>query len=190
MLDEFMEIETEKKEKEEERRGEVVEKVEAITKADGVKKSEKMHIIADLKDPEHESRCPYCDEWMGRLHAGALYLYTKHGEIYALADMDHVYEDCKHGLIENIKFLYRMMVDLRARGLKVFAVGKAYDDDLYVWLYDRSRGELEYQGMKVIVFEAPKTVEDFRKFSYGLQTVSPNLVMKALKGESLTRETA
>ena len=99
--------------------------------------------------------------------------------------MDHVYDDCKHGLIENIRFLYRMMVDFRARGLKVFAVGKAYDDDLYVWLYDRSRGELEYQGMKVIVFEAPKTVEDFRKFSYGLQTVSPSLVMEALTGRGL-----
>jgi len=198
LLDEFMEIETEKKEKEEERRGEVVEKVEAITegsraeeeaitKADEVEKSEKMHIIADLKDPEHESRCPYCDEWVGRLHAGALYLYTKHGEIFALADMDHVYDDCKHGLIENIRFLYRMMVDLRAKGLKVFAVGKAYDDDLYAWVYGGGR-DLEYRGMKVVVFEAPKTVEDFKKFSYGLQSVSPSLVMEALREkESLTR---
>ena len=198
LLDEFMEIETEKKEKEEERRGEVVEKVEAITegiraeeeaitKADEVEKSEKMHIIADLKDPEHESRCPYCDEWVGRLHAGALYLYTKHGGIYALADMDHVYDDCKHGLIENIRFLYRMMADLKARGLKIFAVGKAYDDDLYAWVYGGGR-DLEYQGMKVIVFEAPKTVEDFKKFSYGLQSVSPSLVMEALREkESLTR---
>ena len=201
VLDQFVEIETEKKEKEEERRGEVVEKVEAITegsraeeeaitKADEVKKSEKVKIIADIKDPEHKSRCPYCDEWVGRLHAGALYLYTKHGRIHALADMDHVYEDCKHGLIENIRFLYKMMVDLRARGLKVFAVGKAYDDDLYAWLYDKSRGELEYQGMKVIVSEAPRTAEDFKKFSYGLQTVSPSLVMEALReGRSLIRET-
>ena len=208
MLDEFIEIETEKKKekREEERRQEVVEEFEraevitgvevsgaeeeAIAKADEVKKSEKMKIIADSKDPQRESRCPYCDEWVGRLHAGALYLYTKHGRIYALADMDHVYEDCKHRLIENIRFLYRMMVDLRARGLKVFAVGKAYDDDLYVWLYDKSRGELEYQGMKVIVFEAPKTVEGFKKFSYGLQSVSPSLVEEALReGKSLTRET-
>ena len=36
--------------------------------------------------------------------------------------------------------------------------------------------------MKVIVFEPPKTVEDFRKFSYGLQMVSPSLVIEALKG--------
>ena len=194
VLDQFVEIETEKKEKEEERRGEVVEKVEAIrevegsraeeeaiTKADEVKKSEKMHIIADLKDPEHESRCPYCDEWVGRLHAGALYLYTKHGEIYALADMDHVYEDCKHGLVENIRFLYRMMVDFRAKGLKVFAVGKAYDDDLYAWVYGGGR-DLEYDGLKVAVCKAPETVEDFERFSYGLQMVSLSVVDEALKG--------
>jgi len=201
LLDEFMEIEADKKEKrEEERRQEVVEefeRVEAITEVEDegrveaiaeaeegireARKSEKTHIIADIKDPEHKSRCPYCDEWMGRLHAGALYLYTKYDRIYALADMDHVYDDCKHGLIENIKFLYKMMVDLRARGLKVFAVGKAYDDDLYAWVYGGGR-DLEYQGMKVIVFEPPKTVEDFKKFSYGLQSVSPSLVMEALKG--------
>ena len=30
------------------------------------------------------------------------------------------------GLVENIRFLYQMMVDLRARGLEVFAVGRAY----------------------------------------------------------------
>ena len=81
-----------------------------------------------------------------------------------------------------------MMADLKARDLKVFAVGKAYDDDLYVWLYDKSRGALEYQGLRVVVFEAPKTVEDFKKFSYGLQTVSPSLVEEALREkESLTR---
>jgi len=115
---------------------------------------------------------------------------NRRGMLFALADMDHVYEDCKHGLIENIRFLYRMMADLKARGLKVFAVGKAYDDDLYAWLYDKSRGDLEYRGMKVVVFQAPKTVEDFKKFSYGLQMVSPSLVMEALReGKSLTRET-
>jgi len=93
LLDEFMEIETEKKE--EKRKEEVIEEEfervediteesraeeEAITKADEVKKSEKMHIIADIKDPNHESRCPYCDEWVGRLHAGALYSTQSMGD--------------------------------------------------------------------------------------------------------------
>jgi len=107
LLDEFIDVKVEKEKKEEGGRKERVEegfkRVEAITETEeGIRearKSEKMHIIADLKDPNHESRCPYCDEWMGRLHAGALYLYTKHDGIYALADMDHIYDDCKHGLI-------------------------------------------------------------------------------------------
>ena len=192
LLDEFLDVKVE--DKEEGRRGEEVERidaireVEAVTKANEIQKSEKMRIIADIKDPEHRSRCPYCDEWVSRLHGGSIYLYTKYGRLYALADMDHVYDDCKHGLIENIRFLYRIMADLKARDLKVFAVGKAYDDDLYVWLYDKSRGALEYQGLRVVVFEAPKTVEDFKKFSYGLQTVSPSLVEEALREkESLTR---
>jgi len=45
------------------------ERVEAMTGVEwsGVvveesKKSEKTNVIADLKDPGHESSCPYCDE--------------------------------------------------------------------------------------------------------------------------------
>ena len=199
-LDQFVEIEMEKKEKEEERREEEVEKVEAITeveeskveeetitKADEVQKSKKMNVVADVKDPEHKSRCPYCDEWVGRLHGGALYLYVKRGRLFALADMDHVYNDCKHGLVENIKFLYRMMADLKARGLKVFAVGKAYDDDLYAWVYGGGRDQ-EYDGLRIAVFKAPKTAEDFERFSYGLQMVSLSVVDEALKGMGVDGE--
>ena len=101
---------------------EVIEEVEEVGESGVVveefeesRKSKKMNIIADLKDPEHKSRCPYCDEWIGKLHGGSIYLYTKYGRLYALADMDHVFDDCRHGLIENIRFLYRMMVDLKAR---------------------------------------------------------------------------
>jgi len=195
-LDEFVEIKVEKREKEEERvGGEVVEEgVEAIGEVEEVgeefeesRKSKKMNIIADLKDPEHKSRCPYCDEWVGRLHGGALYLYVKRGRLFALADMDHVYKDCKHGLIENIKFLYRMMADLKARGLKVFAVGKAYDDDLYAWVYGGGRDQ-EYDGLRIAVFKAPKTAEDFERFSYGLQMVSLSIVEEALKGMGVDGE--
>ena len=62
-----------------------VEVGEAITEDEGrveeVRKSKKMSVIADLKDPEHKSRCPYCDEWVGRLHDGSVYLYTKYGRL-------------------------------------------------------------------------------------------------------------
>ena len=101
--------------------------------------------------------------------------------MFALTDMDHVYKNCKHGLIENIRFLYRMMVDLRMKGLKVFAVGKAYDDNLYIWMYGGGR-DIEYEGLRVLVFDAPKTAENFKKFSYGFQVASLSVVEEALKG--------
>ena len=105
----------------------------------------------------------------------------KRGRLFALADMDHVYDDCKHGLIENIRFLYQMMADLKARGYSVFAVGKAYDDDLYAWVYGGGR-DIEYDGLKVAVFKAPETAEDFERFSYGLEMVSLSVIGEALKG--------
>jgi len=191
-LDEFVEIKVEKREKGEERieegmgrGGEVVEErvevVEEVEEVEESRKSKKMNVIADLKDPEHKSRCPYCDEWVGRLHGGALHLYVKRGRLFALADMDHVYKDCKHGLIENIRFLYRLMVGLQARGYRVFAVGKAYDDDLYAWVYGGGR-DVEYGGLRVAVCKAPETVEDFeKKISYGLEIVSLSVIEEALK---------
>jgi len=85
-------------------------------------------------------------------------------------------------LVENIRFLYRMMTDLKARGLKVFAVGKAYDDDLYAWVYGGGRDQ-EYDGLRIVVFKALENVEDFEKFSYGLQMVSVRVVEEALREE-------
>jgi len=189
-LDEFVEIKVEKKEEERVaegmgRGGEVVEErvevVEEVEEVEESKRSEEIHVIADLKDPEHKSRCPYCGEWVGRLHGGALHLYVKRGRLFALADMDHVYDNCKHGLIENIRFLYRMMVDLQARGYRVFAVGKAYDDDLYAWV-DGGGRDTEYDGLRVAVCKAPETVGEFeKKISYGLERVSLSVIEEALK---------
>jgi len=60
-------------------------------------------------------------------------------------------------------------------------VGKAYDDDLYAWVYDDVEKGLEYDGLEVVVFRAPPTVEDFERLSYGLQEVSPSVVDEALR---------
>ena len=112
---------------------------------------------------------------------------VRRGRQFALADMDYVYKNCKHGLIENIRFLYRMMADLWARGYKVFAVGKAYDDDLYAWV-DGGERDTEYEGLKVAVFKAPERVEDFERFSYGLEMVSLSVVDEALRGMGVDGE--
>ena len=74
-----------------------------------------------------------------------------------------------------------MMGDLRMKGLKVFAVGKAYDDNPYIWIYGGGR-DTEYEGLRVLVFDAPEMAEDFKKFSYGFQVVSLSVVEEALKG--------
>jgi len=95
--------------------------------------------------------------------------------------MDHVFDRCEHGQVENIRFLYKMMAGLRARGFRVLAVGKAYDGDLYAWVYDDAGDDLEYDGLEVIVFRAPPTVEDFERLSYGLQEVSPSVVDEVLR---------
>jgi len=74
-----------------------------------------------------------------------------------------------------------MMAELWGRGYRVFAVGKAYDDDLYAWV-DGGGRDTEYEGLRVSVFKAPETVEDFERFSYGLQMVSLSVIEEALKG--------
>jgi len=177
-LDEFMEIKVEKKERIEEK----VETVEEARKrAAGSEKPERMNIVADIKDPRHESRCPYCDEWVGKLHAGSIYLYVKNGRLTALADMNHVYEKCRNGLVENLRLLYRMFVDLKRRGLKVMAVGKAYDDDLYAWLKDGGR-DLEYDGLRVLVFEA-RSIEEFERTNRYMNSVDESLLREALRDE-------
>ena len=80
-----------------------------------------------------------------------------------------------------------MMADLKARGFKAFAVGKAYDDDLYAWVYGGGN-DVEYDGLKVTVCKAPEMVEDFERFSYGLQMVSLSIVEEALKGMEVDSE--
>ena len=55
------------------------------------------------------------------------------------------------------------------RELKVFAVGKAYDDDLYAWLYEGSRSELECDGLKVAVFKAPRQLRASRSSAMGFR---------------------
>ena len=46
------------------------------------------------------------------------------------------------------------MADLKARGFKIFAVSRAYDDDLYAWVCGGR--DVEYDGLKVAVCKAPE----------------------------------
>jgi len=74
-----------------------------------------------------------------------------------------------------------MMVDLKAKGYKVFAVGKAYDDDLYAWVYggerDVERNMLKWRHLKLL-----KGLRIFERFSYRLHMASLSIANEALKG--------
>ena len=80
-----------------------------------------------------------------------------------------------------------MMADLKARGFEVFAVGKAYDDNLYAWVYGGGR-DVEYEGLKVAVCKAPERVDYFERFGYGLQMASLSIANEALKGMRVDSE--
>jgi hypothetical protein len=137
-----------------------------------------------------------------KLHAGALWLYQDaSGNLKALADIDHVYHECEHGLMENIKALKKILGLLDERfGLKVFAVGKDYDDDLHIHVLNINEKtnvrliekEFEEMGLEVYVTILKNTdldelVERFENDFKYMQAVGPDVLQRAL-GESGKQE--
>ncbi|MEN2975439.1 MAG: hypothetical protein ABDH32_07720 [Candidatus Caldarchaeales archaeon] len=172
-LDDFIEGEVEKKQ------NMVVGKVEEV----GEEKMDTYSTVSDVRDPEKSSRCPCCGGILYRLHSGAMYLYVRGGRFRVLADMDHVYDKCKYGFIDNLKYFYHMFMFFKERCLDVIGVGKAYDDDLYVVSTGSSSGRfknVEYDGRK-ISFMRFKNVEDFEHFERYLQMVDLEVVDEVLR---------
>jgi ribosomal protein L12E/L44/L45/RPP1/RPP2 len=130
-----------------------------------------------------------------KLHAGALWLYRDaSGNLKALGDMDGVYRECEHGLMENIRALKRMFRLLEKRlGLKVFAVGKDYDDVLHIHILNINEKtsvrlvekEFEEMGLQAYVTPLENTdlnelVESFENhFSY-MQAAGQGVLQRAL----------
>ena len=121
-----------------------------------------------------------------RLHIGSLYLYRKGGEWRAVADMDHVYDKCRSGLVRNIRALKRLF-DHASRQADVFAVGKAADDSLYVhYVGSGSVSSLppEFHGLTVSASKWEKgydeAAEEFRQMQLFMQDVSGDVIEEAL----------
>jgi hypothetical protein len=160
------------------------------------------------KRAEEATREKFC-EWFGvrdntcckhgeinfKLHAGALWLYQDaSGNIKALADIDHVYHECEHGLMENIKALKKIFELLDERfGLRVFAVGKDYDDDLHIHVLNINEKtnvrliekEFEEMGLEACVTVLKNTnldelVESFENDFKYMQAVGPDVLQRAL----------
>lgn len=140
-------------------------------------------------------RCEVCGEPSGpftfqrlRLHPGAVKLYRKNFEWSARADMDHVYNRCRKGLMENLKFLKRLYDDLhyymyyrkRVGGgrFEIIGVGKAYDDTLYI--YGVGRFPQEFKGFRVGYVEI-EDVEALERFHSHLEPVPEDVIEEALR---------
>jgi len=114
-----------------------------------------------------------------KLHPGALYVYKVDGEWRALADIDHVYHKCREGLIGNIRELARIFEVVKQMGIKAVIVGKAYDDDLYLYARDVRRGTVMLNGLNIRVSEAPE-ISFFERMESYMDRVSPDILGEAL----------
>jgi hypothetical protein len=158
----------------------------------GSKSPEPQESKAELAEARPEIwRCEVCGEPSGpfafkrlRLHPGALKLYCDNYLRWsARADMD-VYNRCRKGLIENLRFLkmfYEEMLYYRGKPkageFTVVGVGKAYDDSLYI--YGIGRFPQEYEGFRVNYVEA-EDVEALERFHSHLQSVPEDIIDEAL----------
>jgi hypothetical protein len=132
------------------------------------------------------SKCNYCilkemEKYI--FHPGSIFLYVKDGKLKVLADIDHVYYKCREGLIDNIVFLYSMMCVLRSNGYNVVVVGKAFDDDLYVYVSDRpSENKIFYKGFTLKVLDNFNIIEGFERMNWHMQVVDEETIMEAIRG--------
>jgi hypothetical protein len=148
--------------------------------------------LAEARSEQEVWRCEVCGEPSGpftfqrlRLHPGAVKLYLKgYVKWEARADMDHVYHRCRKGLIENLRFLKMFYGVMYYRGkpkageFTIVGVGKAYDDDLYV--YGIGKFPQEFEGFRVNYVEA-EDVEALERFHSHLEPVPEDVIEEALR---------
>jgi hypothetical protein len=162
----------------------------------GSKSPEPQESKAELAEARPEVwRCEVCGEPSGpfafkrlSLHPGAVKLYLKGGKWSARADMDHIYNRCLKGLVENLRFLKRLYDDLyyymyyrkRVGGGRfvIVGVGKAHDDTLYV--YGVGGFPREFKGFRVGYVEV-EDVEALERFHSHLQSVPEDVIKEALR---------
>jgi len=90
-----------------------------------------------------ENMCPCFMGMPTRLHVGAMYVFMHTDPPTVLADIDHVYYKCRNGLVFNIKALVDIARSVESINMgKVLVIGKAYDDDLYLYLTKDGRGDV------------------------------------------------
>ena len=84
-------------------------------------------------------------------------------------------------MIDNIVFLYSMMCELKSKGYNVLVVGKAFDDDLYVYVSDRpSENKIFYKGFTLKVLDNFNSIEGFEKMDWYMQSVDDEIIREAV----------
>ena len=84
-------------------------------------------------------------------------------------------------MIDNIGFLYRIMCELKSTGYNVVVVGKAFDDDLYVYVVDRvGEGKTAYNGLHVMV-GGLSGIDGFERMNWYMQSVDDETVMELIE---------
>jgi hypothetical protein len=74
-----------------------------------------------------------------------------------------------------------MMCELRSKGYNVVVIGKAFDDDLYVYVSDRpSENKIFYNGFTLKILDNFKSIEGFEKMSWYMQYVGDEAVREAV----------
>jgi len=129
-----------------------------------------------------------------RLHLGALILYKDgSGSFKALADIDHVYNECMKGLIDNIRAFKMIFDHFSSKEMNAYSVSKCFDDCIHVSIlgdrdhleyYTIDDGPPEIRGLKVdvgtFVGSLAEAVENLEKHSWYMQAVSPDILQRAL----------
>ena len=74
-----------------------------------------------------------------------------------------------------------MMCKLRSKGYNVIVVGKAFDDNLYVYVAGKvEEGKIVYNGLDVMVISRFNNIEGFEKMNWYMQSVDDEIIREAV----------
>jgi len=85
-------------------------------------------------------------------------------------------------LIDNIGFLYRIMCELKSKGYNVVVVGKAFDDDSYVYVSGKiGENKIFYKRFTLKVLDNFNSIEGFERANWYMQSVDDETIMEAVE---------
>jgi hypothetical protein len=75
-----------------------------------------------------------------------------------------------------------MMCELKSKGYNVVVIGKAFDDDLYVYVAGKvEEGKIVYNGLDVMVISRFNNIKGFEKMNWYMQSVDGEIIIEAVE---------